>query len=277
MGVTPPCAEPSPGRRLSRVLTGTRTKSAPGEGRNLPGRRPHDHVGRGGRALPARDPREHRAIRTNELDAGACRAGWYSRRVRASAERGRVQGPGRAEADLGPRTVTAALFPSAIPTGPPDRSTAISQTPRRSLDGSLQGSPDPSPDGSPNPSPDGSPRGWGTCGRRPRPVCAGQTLRGAGSRAKTARDPAPLRYVGVRPIDSAPVDGPPSSAHSGRNRGGRTIGPALRAGRAFARNLRKPDCGCAAIPTFRRTASGRFGWVIGQPLASRCPARPRGG
>jgi hypothetical protein len=44
--------------------------------------------------------------RTNELDAGACRAGWYSRRVRASAERGRVQGPGRAEADLGPWAVT---------------------------------------------------------------------------------------------------------------------------------------------------------------------------
>ena len=39
------------------------------------------------------------------LDAGVCRAGWYSRRVRASAERGRVQGPGRAEADPGPRTL----------------------------------------------------------------------------------------------------------------------------------------------------------------------------
>jgi hypothetical protein len=39
--------------------------------------------------------------------AGVCRAGWYSRRVRASAERGRVQGPGRAEADLDPRTITA--------------------------------------------------------------------------------------------------------------------------------------------------------------------------
>src|SRR5512133_4190915 len=62
-----------------------------------------------------------------------------------------------------------------------------------------------------------------------------RTLRGAGSRAQPARDPAPLRYVGVRLIDSLPVDGPPSSAHSGRNCGGRTIGPALRAGRAFAR------------------------------------------
>jgi hypothetical protein len=34
------------------------------------------------------------------LTPAACRAGWYSRRARASAERGRVQGPGRAEADL---------------------------------------------------------------------------------------------------------------------------------------------------------------------------------
>src|SRR5215218_10247067 len=81
----------------------------------------------------------------------------------------------------------------------------------------------------------GPPGGGGTWGRRPRLVCAGQGARGAGSRAKTARDPAPLRYVGVRPIDRSPVDGPPSSAHSGQNRGGRTIGPALRAGRAFAR------------------------------------------
>jgi hypothetical protein len=47
-----------------------------------------------------------------------------------------------------------------------------------------------------------------------------------------------LRYVGVRPIDSSPVDGPPSSAHSGRNRGGQTIGPALRTGRAITRILR---------------------------------------
>jgi hypothetical protein len=45
------------------------------------------------------------AARRNDLDAGVCRAGWYSRRVRASAERGRVQGPGRAEAHQGPRTV----------------------------------------------------------------------------------------------------------------------------------------------------------------------------
>jgi hypothetical protein len=38
----------------------------------------------------------------------------------------------------------------------------------------------------------------------------------------------------------------------GRNRGGRTIEPALRAGRAFARNRRKPTCGCAAISVFGR-------------------------
>jgi len=101
--------------------------------------------------------------------------------------------------------------------------------------GPLMTPPDPSPDGSPNPSPDGSPWGWGTYGSRPRPVCPGQTLRGAGSRAKTARDPAPLRYVGVRLADSEPVDGPPSSAHDEQNCGRRTIQPALRAGRAFAR------------------------------------------
>jgi hypothetical protein len=41
------------------------------------------------------------------LTPGALGPDGISRRVRASAERGRVQGPGRAEADLGPRTVTA--------------------------------------------------------------------------------------------------------------------------------------------------------------------------
>ena len=50
---------------------------------------------------------------------------------------------------------------------------------------------------------------------------------GQGHARSLARDPAPLRYVGVRPIDSEPVDGPPSSAHSGRNsvEGGRFSGP----------------------------------------------------
>jgi hypothetical protein len=44
-------------------------------------------------------------------------------------------------------------------------------------------------------------------------------------RSRRGRDrPAPLRYVGVRPIDSSPVDGPPSSAHSGRNSGGGRLG-----------------------------------------------------
>jgi hypothetical protein len=38
--------------------------------------------------------------------------------------------------------------------------------------------------------------------------------------------------------------------HSGRNRGGRTIGPALRAG-AHSRAIRENQlCGCAAISTF---------------------------
>jgi len=81
----------------------------------------------------------------------------------------------------------------------------------------------------------GSPWGWGTRGSRPRSVCAGQ----------------PLRYVGVRPRNRTPVDGPPSSAHSGRNSGGRTIRPSW--GRARIRaHPRKPTCGCAAIPTFHQ-------------------------
>jgi hypothetical protein len=47
---------------------------------------------------------------------------------------------------------------------------------------------------------------------------------------KLSTDPRFIEKVlalGVRPIDRTPVDGPPSSAHSGRNRGGRTIQPAL--------------------------------------------------
>jgi hypothetical protein len=61
-----------------------------------------------GRQTPQERPSWPRTWRprTYDLEAGCFRAGWYSRRVRASAERGRVQGPGRAEADLSPRTVT---------------------------------------------------------------------------------------------------------------------------------------------------------------------------
>src|SRR5215217_555089 len=70
---------------------------------------------------------------------------------------------------------------------------------------------------------------------------------GQGHGHKPARDPAPLRYVGVRPRNRSPVDGPPSSAHSGQNHGGRTIQPSLRAGRAFAR-----------IPENRPVAAPRF-------------------
>jgi hypothetical protein len=77
---------------------------------------------------------------------------------------------------------------------------------------------------------------------------------GAGSRAGFARDPAPLRYVGVRPIDLSPIDGPPSSAHSGRNRGGRTIGPGRPCGpgalRAYPKtNLRLRHCPYCTVGT----------------------------
>jgi hypothetical protein len=99
------------------------------------------------------------------------------------------------------------------------------------------------------------PQGVRAMGHPPQILSPGQTLAGQVTRRGVARDPAPLRYVGVRPIDRTPVDGPPSSAHSGRNRGGRTNRPALRAGRAIARNLRNPTCGCAAIPHFHMTLS----------------------
>jgi hypothetical protein len=102
------------------------------------------------------------------------------------------------------------------------------------------------------------PPGVGNCGCRPRPVCAGQTL----------------RYVGVRPRNRSPVDGPPSSAHSGRNSGGRTIGPALWAGRAIARNLRKPVCGYAAIPPFAQPPSDMPVPPVSRPPALPCPELP---
>jgi hypothetical protein len=80
-----------------------------------------------------------------------------------------------------------------------------------------------------------------------------------------------LRYVGVRPIDSWPVDGLPSSAHSGRNRGGRTIQPALRAGRAFARNPRKPGCGHATNLAFNCRIIFQHCWRLSCPDAHRPP------
>jgi hypothetical protein len=123
-----------------------------------------------------------------------------------------------------------------LPNGSPDRFPVIP----RPLDSPRIG---PAPD----PSPDGSPWGWGDLWA-PASACLpwSDAPRGRGTRR---RPPAPLRYVGVRPVDSSPVDGPPSSAHFGRDCGGRTIGPALRAGPAIARNLRKPTCGYAAIPS----------------------------
>jgi hypothetical protein len=69
-----------------------------------------------------------------------------------------------------------------------------------------------------------------------------------------------LRYVGVCPIDRSPVDGPPSSAHSGRNRGGRTIGPALRSGRAFARIPRNQVAATPPIPHSPAVSSFQRCW-----------------
>jgi hypothetical protein len=59
------------------------------------------------------------------------------------------------------------------------------------------------------------------------------TLAGVGSHAKTARDPTPLRYVGVRLVDSELVVG--RGGGPGREnivRGRRTSWPVVRAGRA---------------------------------------------
>ena len=107
------------------------------------------------RAVPAG---RRRRPRTNDLDAGRLRAGWYSRRVRASAERGRVQGPGRAEADLGPRAVPVARIPmrnSWPPTAIRNCSAGLPAHPDRYPNHY----PDPYPDGYPYPYPDGYPGG----------------------------------------------------------------------------------------------------------------------
>jgi hypothetical protein len=90
---------------------------------------------------------------------------------------------------------------------------------------------------------------------------------------------APLRYVGVRPIDSEPVDGPPSSAHSGRKSGGRTIRPALRARIPETHPAAAPPCSnwprrfaavraCDDAPLHRHRASAS-GWA-----SSRRPRAP---
>jgi hypothetical protein len=85
----------------------------------------------------------------------------------------------------------------------------------------------------------------------------------------------------VRLADSSPVDGPPSSAPEGRNREGRTIKPAMWAGRA-SRDQRKPTCGCAAFRRFTcRRAEGENGpvdpaGVTAAAGAAGRPARPGG-
>jgi hypothetical protein len=56
--------------------------------------------------------------KSDVLTPAACRAGWYSRWVRASAERGWVQGPGRTEADFGHWTLPVVLLHPAIQATP---------------------------------------------------------------------------------------------------------------------------------------------------------------
>jgi len=60
-----------------------------------------------GRPTPSGRPRgRRRRPRTYDLDAGRLRAGWYSRRTRASAERGRVQGHAQKPRVTPPRYAT---------------------------------------------------------------------------------------------------------------------------------------------------------------------------
>jgi hypothetical protein len=88
-GTPDPCHRDHPARPGVKLERPQAASSPPGPSQLAGDRRPSPHA----------------------LHPGRLRAGWYSRRVRASAERGRVQGPGRAEADLGPRTVPVVLLP----------------------------------------------------------------------------------------------------------------------------------------------------------------------
>jgi hypothetical protein len=86
------------------------------------------------------------------------------------------------------------------------------------------------------------------------------------------REVRPASFVGVRPINRSPVDGPPSSAHDERNRGRRTIGPARRAGRA-SRAIRENQF--AAAPPW-----GCQPWVAAESMRPRygahgMPVTPR--
>jgi hypothetical protein len=127
------------------------------------------------------------------LTPGAFGPDGISRRVRASAERGRVQGPGRAEADFGPQTVTATGnyygnlgYPLATGLSNFFTTTVLRGWVHRSLH-------DPYHDGY-------------TANRVP-----------VGASHSPFALVRTLRYVGVRLADPEPVDGPPSSAHDERN------------------------------------------------------------
>ena len=106
--------------------------------------------------------------------------GGIRRRVRASAERGRVQGPGRAEVDFDPRTLPDVLFPSAIPNADPDRSSGIPDTAAAPGMGPSRGPLIPPLMGPSTPPSMGPPGGEGAVGAGLGPFALVRTLAGQG-------------------------------------------------------------------------------------------------
>jgi hypothetical protein len=110
---------------VSRVRQRPRSAGIAARRAERPTRGPRDRPararGQGGAPAgrPARPRRPWGRPRTNDLAAGRSWTGWYSRRAGASAERGRVQGPGRAEADPSPGRPVQGVHRAASARGRP--------------------------------------------------------------------------------------------------------------------------------------------------------------
>jgi hypothetical protein len=150
-------------------------------------------------------PSGRSGFRRHDLGMSWCRlrlaAAGSSRRAGGSAPN-QCAGS-RPRRPIRPSTVAVSRLSPAIPSGPPGGLPAISRALRASLDGSLQGSLDPPLMGPSTPPLMGPSGGEGAVVASLGPFPLVRTL----------------RYVGVRLADGEPVDGPPSSAHSGLNYG----------------------------------------------------------